>query len=396
VLAAIEFGPLNQWMNDYWGGSLAAASGCLVFGSLPRLRDKPRQRDAVLLGLGLTLHLITRPYESIFIFLSVALWFAPVMRSRAGSKPLLRLLPDAALVLIPALALMLAQNKSVTGSWTTMPEMLSQYQYGVPSALTFQPNPTPHVPLTPQQAMDYKMQLGFHGPHTDTLSSFLLRLEYRVRYYRFFFPAPLYVALAAFLLCLRRWRYAWVAITLALFALGVNFFPAFQLHYVAAAICLFLLVQITGLERLYRSLPEAALLVIFLALAQFAFWYGLHAFFDSADFSRTARTYETWDVIDHRIPTRRSVVEDALSKVPGKLLVFVRYSPLHIFQDEWVYNRADIDASRIVWARDLGAEEDEELRRYYPDRSVWLLEPDARPLRLSPYNHNQAAWNNSR
>jgi len=83
------------------------------------------------------------------------------------------------------------------------------------------------------------------------------------------------------------------------------------------------------------------------------------------------------------------VVEDALAKVPGKVLVFVRYSPLHMFQDEWVYNRADIDGSRIVWARDLGAEEDEQLRRYYPDRSVWLLEPDARPLRLTPYQQGQ-------
>ncbi len=385
VFAAVEFGPLNQWMNDYWGGAIAAAAGCLVFGSLPRLTTAPRQRDALLLGLGLAVHLVTRPYESIFLFASAALWFAPLVRRPEAIRPLLRLVPDAALVVVPALALLLAQNKAVTGSWTTMPEMLSQYQYGVPSALTFQPNPTPHVALTPQQALDYKMQLGFHGPSTDTVSSFLLRLEYRVRYYRFFFPAPLYIALAAFLFCLRRWRYTWVAITLVLFALGVNFFPAFQLHYVAACTCLFILVQIAGLERLRRALPEAALLVVFLTLAQFVFWYSLHAFFDSSGFSRAARTYETWDLIDHRAVTRRSAVEDALAKVPGKVLVFVRYSPIHIFQDEWVYNRADIDSSRIVWARDLGDEEDEQLRRYYPDRSVWLLEPDARPLRLTPY-----------
>jgi hypothetical protein len=386
VFAAIEFGPLNQWMNNYWGGALAAAAGCLVFGALPRLSAGPRQRDALLLGTGLALHLVTRPYESIFLFLSVALWFAPSLRQPSAVRKLARLVPDAALIVLPALALLLAQNKAVTGSWTTMPEMVSQYQYGVPSAFTFQTNPSPHVPLTPQQAMDYRMQLGFHGPETDTLSSFLLRLEYRVRYYRFFFPAPLYVALAAFLVCLRRWRYVWVAITLALFALGVNFFPAFQLHYVAACTCLFILIQIAGLERLQRVLPEAALLVIFLAVAQFVFWYSLHAFFDSADFSRTARAYETWDFIDHRAATRRSTVEDALAKIPGKVLVFVRYFPIHMFQDEWVYNRADIDGSRVVWARDLGAEEDEQLRRYFPGRSVWLLEPDARPPRLAPYN----------
>ena len=77
LLAVIEFGPLNQWMNSYWGGAFAAAAGCLVFGALPRLRDGPRTRDAVLLGVGLGMHLLTRPYESIFLFLAVALFFVP-------------------------------------------------------------------------------------------------------------------------------------------------------------------------------------------------------------------------------------------------------------------------------------------------------------------------------
>jgi hypothetical protein len=39
VLAVIEFGPLNKWMNSYWGGAFASAGGCLVFGALPRLRN---------------------------------------------------------------------------------------------------------------------------------------------------------------------------------------------------------------------------------------------------------------------------------------------------------------------------------------------------------------------
>jgi hypothetical protein len=374
VLAVIEFGPLSQWMNSYWGGALAAAAGCLVFGALPRLRHGPRTRDAVFLGVGLGIHLLTRPYESIFLFLAVLLFFVPAPRRLA------RVAPDVILVLIAPMAIMLFQNKAVTGRWTTLPEMLSQYQYGVPAALTFQSNPVPHRDLTPEQALDYKMQLSFHtGP--ETMTSYFERLEYRVRYYRFFFLAPLYLALAVFLVTIREFRFVWVALTLLMFSLGVNFFPAFQLHYIAAVTCLFVLVSVTGLERMGGA---AARLIVCLCVAHFLFWYGAHVF-DDAEVSLAMRPYETWDAINHGNPERRIYVNRQLAAIPGKLLVFVRYDPRHIFQDEWVYNAADIDGARVVWARDLGDAEDEKLRRYYPGRAVWLLEPDSRPPRLTAY-----------
>jgi len=375
ALAVIEFGPLNQWMNSYWGGAFAAAAGCLVFGALPRLRHGPRTRDAVLLGVGLGMHLLTRPYESIFLFLGVVLFFVPDPRKLA------RVAPDVVLVLIPAVAIMLFQNKAVTGSWTTLPEMLSQYQYGVPAALTIQSNPVPHRDLTREQALDYKMQSSFHtGP--ETVRSYLERLEYRVRYYRFFFLAPLYLALVVFLVTIREFRFVWVALTLLMFSLGVNFFPAFQTHYIAAVTCLFVLVSVTGLARIGGA---AARLIVFLCVAHFLFWYGLHVFDDAAA-SVAMRPYETWDAINHGNPERRIYVNRQLAAMPGKLLVFVRYYPQHIFQDEWVYNAADIDGARVVWARDLGDAEDEKLRRYYPGRAVWLLEPDFRPPRLTPFD----------
>ena len=375
ALAVIEFGPLNQWMNSYWGGAFAAAAGCLVFGALPRLRNGPRTRDAVLLGVGLGMHLLTRPYESIFLFLAVVLFFVPAPRKLA------RVAPDVVLVLIPAVAIMLFQNKTVTGSWTTLPEMLSQYQYGVPAALTLESNPVPHRPLTREQALDYKMQLSFHtGP--ETITSYLERLEYRVRYYRFFFLAPLYLALVVFLVTIREFRFVWVVLTLLLFSLGVNFFPAFQLHYIAAVTCLFVLVSVAGLERIGGA---PARLIVFLCVAHFIFWYGLHVF-DDSEVSMAMRPYETWDAINHGNPERRIYVNRQLAAIPGKLLVFVRYYPQHIFQDEWVYNAADIDAARVVWARDLGEAEDEKLRSYYPGRAVWLLEPDFRPPRLTPFS----------
>ncbi len=375
LLAVIEFGPLNQWMNSYWGGTLAAAAGCMVFGALPRLTARVNTRDAIILGAGLSIHLLTRPYESIFLLISVALFFIP-----------LRAAPMVVLAVLPAIGITLLQNKSVTGSWTTLPYQLSQYQYGVPASLTFQPNPVPHRELTPQQELEYKSQLAFRATDKETLTSYLLRLEYRVRYYRFFFLAPLFLAIPAFCIAaVREFRYAWVLLTLLIFALGINFFPAFQLHYLGAVTCLFVLISAAGLREISRWSPEAARLVLFLCAIHFIFWYGLHLFEDH-EFAVAMMNYETWDSINHHNPQRRILVNGQLAEIPGQILIFVRYSPRHIFQEEWVYNEADIDAARIVWARDLGPQENDKLRALYPSREVFLLEPDLTPPRLSPYD----------
>jgi hypothetical protein len=357
VLAVIEFGPLNPWMNSYWGGSCAAAAGCLVFGALPRLRAGGSTRMGALLGLGIGLHWLTRPYETIFLLASALVFLSPGWRSLG--KPALA----AALALLPAAGLSLLQNKQVTGSWTTLPYTLSRYQYGVPAAFTWQANPQPHLDLTREQQLQYKMQTSFRASGPETIRAFAQRLEYRVRFYRFFFLAPLYVALPFFLAKLRDIRFLWVALTLLLFALGVNFYPFFEVHYLGALTCLFVLVSVTGLRQIRY---DAAQLIVFLCFAHFCFWYG-RSFFDQP------------------ASDKRTTVNRELAQLPGKQLVFVRYWPQHIFQNEWIYNAADIDHARVVWARDLGSAEDQKLLHYYPDRTVWLLEPDATPPKLSHY-----------
>lgn len=248
LLTVIEFGPLNAWTNSYWGGGLAACGGCLVFGALPRLRQEGRARAnssmGALLGLGIGVHWFCRPYETIFLVLSVALFLLPGCRLVA--KPVLA----AAMVLLPFAGLSLLQNKQVTGSWATLPYQLSRYQYGVPAAFTWQSNLQPHNELTHEQQMQYKMQTSFRASGSETVRTYLQRLVYRVRFYRFFFLAPLYIALPFFLLRLRERRFVWVAITLAIFALGVNFYPFFETHYLGALTCLFVLVSVIALREL--------------------------------------------------------------------------------------------------------------------------------------------------
>jgi hypothetical protein len=381
LLAVFLCGPLQYWMNTYWGGSLAAAGGCLIFGSLARLRAQARHRDAVLLGLGLAIEWLTRPFETILVGLAAGIFLVAV--GRGGWRGLARTTAVAMAAMLPALALTLLEDRAVTGHWTTLPYMLSQYRYGVPTSFTFQPIPTPHRMLTQEQQTNFALQAAVHGGSPDSWAGFVNRLGSRVRFYRFFFPAPLWLALPAFLVALRRRRFQWVALAVALMALGTNFYPYFYPHYIAGIACLLILIAVTALRQVGRWSPRVARLLFLLCAAQFLFWYGLHLIAGWGPALALADKYESWDFVNHGDPEGRISVDRRLAQAGGKQLVFVRYGPRHRL-DQWVYNAADIDASPVVRALDLGDAQNQELRRYYPDRTAWLLEPDAQPPRLTP------------
>lgn len=396
ALAVIEFGPLSHWMNSYWGGGVAAVAGCLIFGALPRLRECWRARDAAILGAGVGLSFLSRPYETVFLGFAVLLFFVPALADGAARARIPKTALVSILCVLPFVGLALLHDKRVTGEWTKMPYMLSREQYGVPTSFTTQPNPVPQRALTHEQELVYRGQAWVHGDHTDSLGSWLNRLPTRVRFYRFFLLTPLYLALPFFWFALREFRFQWVLFTIVLVAIGSNFYVYFFPHYIATEACLMVLIAIAALDQLSRvtirgldSGADAARLIVFLCFAHFAFWYGLHAS-ANADLENPMWRYETWDTINGGDPDGRIAIACELAALEGKQLVFVRYGPRHVF-NEWVYNGADIDSQRVVWARDLGAAENEILRRYYPNRTAWLFEADATPLKLLPYSSVQTS-----
>jgi len=80
----------------------------------------------------------------------------------------------------------------------------------------------------------------------------------------------------------------------------------------------------------------------------------------------------------------RVAIARQLEATPGRHLVIVSYGPHHDVDWEWVYNSADIDNAKIVWARAMGPQQDEELLGYFHDRKVWHLNGDESPARLEP------------
>ena len=70
----------------------------------------------------------------------------------------------------------------------------------------------------------------------------------------------------------------------------------------------------------------------------------------------------------------------------GRHLVIVRCRLEHEVGDEWVYNSADIDSAPVVWAWEMDPTSNRELLHYFQGRRVWLVQPDANPVVLTPYD----------
>jgi hypothetical protein len=79
----------------------------------------------------------------------------------------------------------------------------------------------------------------------------------------------------------------------------------------------------------------------------------------------------------------RAAIERRLEGQPGPQLVLVRYDDTHHVDEEWVHNAADIDGSKVVWARDAGPEDNARLLRHFSLRRAWLVEADEKPPLLT-------------
>jgi hypothetical protein len=87
----------------------------------------------------------------------------------------------------------------------------------------------------------------------------------------------------------------------------------------------------------------------------------------------------------------RAQVKSKMESMQGQHLVLVQYSAEHDPLREWVYNAADIDNSKAVWAREIPGRDLKPLLNYFHGRIVWVVEPDAAggPV-LRPFSRTEA------
>jgi hypothetical protein len=169
-------------------------------------------------------------------------------------------------------------------------------------------------------------------------------------------------------------------------------------HYVAPFTAVFYAIGLQAMRHLRVWKPEgkpAGLALTRLMVAVCVLLAGVRIFAKPLKMDTTEWEMAWFGPQPRLFGEERAQIEKELESNPGPQLAIVRYGPTHKAADEeWVYNEADIDDSKVVWARELDPGDNLKLIRYYAGRKIWLVEPDTVPARISPYpmpNQQEAA-----
>jgi hypothetical protein len=385
VLAGLRLGILSYWVNGYWSASVVALGGALLLGALPRLKKNGRARDAILMALGLALLANSRPYEGLILSIPVAaamiLW---LFRTRFTRRILTG-------VLLPIIVLLSAFSMAtghyyarVTGSPFRMTYQVNRETYATAPYFLWQ-KPRPEPPYHHKVMRDfYRWELTQFEENRTLVGALRRTRDKLIALWQFYLGPALSLPLLAFPLILRDRRMRFPLAALAVFVAGLSPETWTLPHYFAPATALLYLVLLQCMRhmRLWRGRhsPQgtAAVRTIVVVCCAIVLLRVV-----------AAATHTAIEPAWPRGNLDRAAIVQQLNRQPGYHLVLVRYQPTfgmqHNVDHEWVYNAADIDSAKIVWARDMGDGQNEELLRYFHDHRVWSLNGDPASPRLEPY-----------
>lgn len=395
-IAVIRLGWFSDWINTYHtGGSLAALGGALVLGALPRLMKTARFRYAILLAIGIAILGLTRPYEGFLLCLPVAVALGRwIWKGKNRPRPavMVRLAALPLAVIVAAGAWLGYYDYKAFGKATTLPYTIDRATYAMAPYYIWQhARPAPNYRYPELRDFYQKGEMDFYHqihsvkgfvPYTLEKAAFTLLF-----YAGFLLIPPLLMIRRVFLD--RRIRFLVLCLLVVVSGLVIEIY--LLPHYVAPIVVIFYAIGLQAMRHLRVWKPEGK--PVGLAMVRFIVFSCValacvRLFAQPLQMAPPPWPPSNWNFDwfgPERFGVDRAQVAAKLSQQPEGQLVIVRYWPGHYPLDEWVYNQADIDHSKVVWARDMGPADNLKLIRYYGNRKVWLVEPDASPVRIWSY-----------
>src|SRR6267143_1465214 len=383
VLAALKFGMASYWMNSYWGGTTAAIGGALVLGALARIVKHSRIRGAIVLGLGVAILANSRPYEGfLFCIPAAALFFWWLIGKTKSRQPLhVRLqnvVAPLALVLVLTTAFLGYYHWRLTGNALLLPHVLNTRTYHT-TGLFLWDHKKPEIHYRNQQFEDFYN--CWERDNYDNTWADVARVseEKLIRCSLTYFWVGELLALPAIPFLFRDRKMRLLIATFLLVTVGAFAVIWSNAHYAAPLTCAIFALAVQairhlrtmriGPRRVGLALSRAIVLLLVLDI-------GINTFRGICD-------PLLWPC---QGDPSRSAIAEKLQHTPGKHLIMVRYDKDdHNIHDEWVYNGAEIDSAKFLWARELDPEQNAKLFAYFKDRKIWLVTPDSDNTYLVPY-----------
>jgi hypothetical protein len=343
-----------------------------------------RVRDAILMAIGMAMLANTRPYEGLVLSLAAAgiLIFWIVNKKPAAGVWLPRVALPMLLVLAIAGAATSYYYWKVTGNPLRMPQQVNRETYAVARYFYWQAAYPEHEYHHKAFSDFYRLEVQ-EFERSQTMTGGLRQTAKKIAVIWVFYFSPL-LTLPLFWLSrvLRDRRIRFLLITGAAGFAGSALVIFFNMHYVAPIVPVIVALVVQGLRHLRLYSWEGRPIGLFLVRAIVVMCVLLVPV--QVRILATAPQPGTFAAIG----PDRAAIEARLDSLSAPQLVLVRYHPDHDPLRDWVYNGADLDHAKIVWARDMGPNQNEELLRYYKDRRVWLLEADAPTPQVSPYSQH--------
>ena len=396
ALAVLRLALFSYWTNTYTGGSwLSALAGALVLGALPRMMKTARFRYWMLMAAGIAILGLTRPYEGLLLSIPVAVvlgrWFL-FGKNRPAAGVLLRR-SAAPLALIAAAVLWLGYyDYRAFGSPFILPYTVARNTYAIAPYYVWQPaRPIPNYRHQEMRHFYIDNELiGFAKLHS--ISGFLPQTLFKFTLALMFFAgtALLPPLVAGWRVLLDR-RLRFLVLCLPLWAAGMAIGVFLIPHYLAPFTAAFYALGLQAMRHLRAWKPEGKPAGMTLARLLVTICIAMAAVRTCAEPLHLVPPqwpgglWIFWWYGPGNYGGDRAQIQAQLEQLPGSQLAIVRYSPQHHPLDEWVYNAADIDASKVIWAQEMDAADNLQLIRYYKNRHVWLVQTDSPSMKLSPY-----------